>query len=328
MNLDSIMTRKHDSSNKPSYTKPPDKDTLWALEQKPSVHKFWSQCWLADPYGSRWMKIVTNLSDSAFRFARKVLTAAGLFIFRRVSDSKDGRTSTWEVKNLHGARIKEFWQSKKNEAYSASSKSSKDYEERVPASNKADTSPQTQSEQELQNSLITPQEHFNNSSKELLKCGSSMQNENLDVSDTADVPLGGTSPQAVESMEEEERQPTMEEEQTVSASSDSKDQAINEEPIAENEDIIAAPQADSEVNSVDWNEEARLERKKLRPERKRRLIAALAIGQNPGIEFLRSCWEDIPLTILVKQLISKFPEWGLSYEGMNLCDSDSRNNCS
>ncbi|MBD6621105.1 hypothetical protein FNW02_36685 [Komarekiella sp. 'clone 1'] len=61
----------------------PSEDTTWVISQKPSVLRFWQQCWLADPFGSRWMKLVTNLSDSAFRLARRVLEAAGLFIFRR-----------------------------------------------------------------------------------------------------------------------------------------------------------------------------------------------------------------------------------------------------
>ncbi|AUB41636.1 Methyl-accepting chemotaxis protein [Nostoc flagelliforme CCNUN1] len=105
------MTTKSKQSTGSKFNHPhmiiPSEDTTWAVNQKSSVLRFWQQCWLADPYGSRWMKLVTNLSDSAFRLGRRVLESASLFIFRRLSTGSDGRTSVWEVKNLHGARVKD-----------------------------------------------------------------------------------------------------------------------------------------------------------------------------------------------------------------------------
>jgi hypothetical protein len=182
----------------------PEEDTIWALGQKLCVLKFWNQCWLADPYGSRWMKLKTSLSDSAFRFARRILEAARLFLFRRISIGSDGRTSIWEVRNLHGARVKDFWQGVKNEADTASNKADTAPQKTITASNKAPILAETQSEQVFQEPSGTPQEHITNSSKEFVMCVSSTQNEIPQGEETAHAPLGGASPQIVESVEEKE----------------------------------------------------------------------------------------------------------------------------
>ncbi|WP_375494728.1 hypothetical protein [uncultured Nostoc sp.] len=180
----------------------PEEDTTWAIEQRPCVLKFWQQCWLADPYGSRWMKLQTNLSDSAFRLGRRILEATRLFLFRRISVGSDGRTSFWEVRNLHGARVKDFWRGVKNEADTASNKPDTAPQKTITASNKAPILAKTQSEQVFQKLSGTPQEHITNSSKEFVMCVSSTPNETLQVDETAIAPLGGASPRIVEGVEE------------------------------------------------------------------------------------------------------------------------------
>jgi hypothetical protein len=36
-------------------------------------------------------------------------------------------------------------------------------------------------------------------------------------------------------------------------------------------------------------------------------------GQNPGFDFLLSCWNDDPaLQIVIKKLLAKFPQWGFA----------------
>jgi hypothetical protein len=201
----------------------PEEDTTWAVNQKPCVLRFWQQCWLADPYGSRWMKLVTNLSDSAFRLGRRVLEAASLFVFRRISIGSDGRTSVWEVKNLHGARVKDFWQiekaenrsevspqveqfSKKNKANTASNKADNISIQANTASEKASIRTQTQSEQAFHQVSGTAQEHITNSSFEFVMCVSDPLTGNLRVEETAHAPLGGASPQTVESVSELEEE--------------------------------------------------------------------------------------------------------------------------
>ncbi|MBD2248436.1 hypothetical protein [Nostoc sp. FACHB-888] len=220
------MTTKSKQSAGSKFNRPhmiiPEEDTTWAVNQKPCVLRFWQQCWLADPYGSRWMKLVTNLSDSAFRLGRRVLEAASLFVFRRISIGSDGRTSVWYVKNLHGAQVKDFWQiekaenrsevspqveqfSKKNKANTASNKADNISIQANTASEKASTRTQTQSEQEFHQVSGTAQEHITNSFDEFVMCVSDPLTGNLRVEETAHAPLGGASPQSVQGVEELEK---------------------------------------------------------------------------------------------------------------------------
>ncbi|OKH14828.1 hypothetical protein NIES592_08095 [Fischerella major NIES-592] len=136
------------------------------------------------------MKLTTSLSDSAFRFARRILEAARLFVFRRISYSSDGRTSFWEVRNLHGARVKDFWHDVKNEANIDSNKADITPDEALTASNKAPTLAKNQSQQGFKNPSVTPQEHITNSFEEFVMC-SCTPDENPQVDQTATAPFGG-----------------------------------------------------------------------------------------------------------------------------------------
>lgn len=83
--------------------------TKW---KQPSVVALWLDCWQSDPYGSRWMQLSSSLGKSAFSEAKKVLSEAGLFSFKRDTSIRDGReTVCWMVLNHHGSRQREFWQS-------------------------------------------------------------------------------------------------------------------------------------------------------------------------------------------------------------------------
>ncbi|MHC5897296.1 hypothetical protein [Nostoc sp.] len=253
----------------------PSEDTTWAVEQKPCVLKFWQQCWLADPFGSRWMKLVTNLSDSAFRLARRVLEAASLFMFRRISSGSDGRTSIWEVKNLHGARVKEFWQGEKNEANTASNKADTTPSQADTARNEPDVAIQNQPEQAFDEPSETPHEHITNSSKEFVMCESSVP-----TVETANAPLEGTSPSNIGVEEDVEESPTASDEKWSSAA------------LFTN-DAIAA-------------------RSKSRPMRIEKLKMARLLAENPGFDFLLSCWQDDPaMRIVIKELLLKFTQWGI-----------------
>ncbi|WP_242056007.1 hypothetical protein [Nostoc flagelliforme] len=97
----------------------PIEDMLWASQQKPSVTQLWQECWTADPYGSRWMPLSTAMGYSTFISAKKILSESGLFIFKPDKSIQDSReTVVWMVKNLHGSRMKEFWE-KANSRFSA-----------------------------------------------------------------------------------------------------------------------------------------------------------------------------------------------------------------
>ncbi len=85
-------------------------------QQKPSVTQLWQECWTADPYGSRWMPLTSALGYSTFISAKKILYDSGLFIFKPDKSIQDGReTASWMVKNLHGSRMKEFWEKANSE---------------------------------------------------------------------------------------------------------------------------------------------------------------------------------------------------------------------
>jgi myosin heavy subunit len=200
----------------------PIEDMLWVSQQKPSVNQLWQECWTADPYGSRWMPLTSALGYSTFISAKKILSDSGLFIFKPDKSIQDGReTASWMVKNLHGSRMKEFWEkanaaspkpdaekqepnSEKRESNTGDSEIDAGCEE-MRALYKASISGESQSEKEFQETSRTTQEQFTNSSKEFVNCVSDTLNEILPYEETAHAPLGGASPQTVESVSEKEK---------------------------------------------------------------------------------------------------------------------------
>ncbi|QLE52609.1 hypothetical protein FD724_31930 (plasmid) [Nostoc sp. C057] len=203
----------------------PIEDMLWASQQKPSVTQLWQECWTADPYGSRWMPLSSALGYSTFISAKKILAESGLFIFKPDKSIQDGReTASWMVKNLHGSRMKEFWEKANAENQQSDSlKQEPDSQKREPnaeisdkdagceeirALNQASILGQSESEQGLCEPSRTAQEQFTNSSKEFVNCVSDTLNEILQVEETAHAPLRGASPSRIESASELEDSPT------------------------------------------------------------------------------------------------------------------------
>ena len=190
----------------------PIEDMLWASQQKPSVTQLWQECWTADPYGSRWMPLTSALGYSTFISAKKILSESGLFIFKPDKSIQDGReTIRWTVKNLHGSRMKEFWDktnaenkepnSEKQESNPENTEMNSGSEE-MRCLNKASILGKSPSDQGFQNLSRTVQEHFTNSTKEFVKCISVTLTKNLREEETAIAPLGVASPQFVEDMSE------------------------------------------------------------------------------------------------------------------------------
>ncbi|WP_223278605.1 hypothetical protein [Nostoc sp. 'Peltigera membranacea cyanobiont' 232] len=183
----------------------PIQDMLWASQQKPSVTQLWQECWTADPYGSRWMSLTSALGYSTFISAKKILAESGLFIFKPDKSIQDGReTASWMVKNLHGSRMKEFWEKASAEKRESNAG---DLEidvgsEKIGALNQASILGKDQSEQGFQETSRTGQKLLTNSSKEIVRSVSDTLNEILDCEETAHAPLGGASPQTVESVSE------------------------------------------------------------------------------------------------------------------------------
>ena len=158
----------------------PKQDLIWAKEQKPSVMKFWMECWECDPYGSRWMTLNHSLSRSAFTKAKKIISERGLFIFKPDHSIKDGReVVSWLVQNLHGSRRSNFGikltdsidtkmtdsgevNSDSGEVNSDSNKANGDLYE-------ASISSKSYTESQIQSVSITPQKRLTNSSEEVVR---------------------------------------------------------------------------------------------------------------------------------------------------------------
>ena len=150
----------------------PEADSEFIETQKPSVVKLWLRCWRCDPYGSGWKDLSHDLSPSAFKKAKRILSDKGLFVFEPKKSIRDARETThWRVLNLHGARKNDFWLKLEdslesceapNEFCEASNKPPK-------APNKPSISTQSHTQSASQNPSETPQERLRNSPKEFLK---------------------------------------------------------------------------------------------------------------------------------------------------------------
>ncbi|WP_375496409.1 hypothetical protein [uncultured Nostoc sp.] len=190
-----------------------------ASQQKPSVTQLWQECWTADPYGSRWMPLTSALGYSTFISAKKILSESGLFIFKPDKSIQDGReTASWMVKNLHGSRMKEFWEKANSEKQEPNAEKrelnagnlDKDAgSEEMGVLYEASILGQNQSEQEFQKTSRTTQEQFTNSFEEFVNCVSDTLTGNSREEETAHAPLGGASPQSVESVSELEELPVV-----------------------------------------------------------------------------------------------------------------------
>nr|WP_322714603.1 hypothetical protein [Nostoc sp. ChiSLP03a]MDZ8215857.1 hypothetical protein [Nostoc sp. ChiSLP03a] len=228
----------------------PIQDMLWASQQKPSVTQLWQECWTVDPYGSRWMPLTSGLGYSTFISAKKILSESGLFIFKPDKSIEDGReTASWMVRNLHGSRMKEFWEKANSENQEPSSTkqesnaeiSDKDAgSEEMGASYTASISGQKQSGQGFQEISRTTQEHLTNSSNELVRCSSDTLNEILPCEETAHAPLRGASPQTVQSVSElEEELPAVTDCTTLALVDDV--QGLSASLLAENQNCGVEP---------------------------------------------------------------------------------------
>ena len=150
----------------------PQEDSEFIETQKPSVMKLWLRCWRCDPYGSGWQDLSHDLSPSAFKKAKRILSDKGLFVFEPKKSSRDGRETThWRILNLHGARKNDFWLKLEDSFKSceAPNEPSKAPNKPSKAPNKPSISDQSHTESQSQNPSESSQERLSNSSKELLE---------------------------------------------------------------------------------------------------------------------------------------------------------------
>ncbi|WP_189524978.1 hypothetical protein [Nostoc sp. 'Peltigera membranacea cyanobiont' 232] len=359
----------------------PIEDLLWVSQQKPSVTQLWQECWTADPYGSRWMPLTSALGYSTFISAKKILSESRLFIFKPDKSIQDGReTASWMVKNLHGSRMKEFWEkansaslkpdAEKRESNAEISEIDAGSEE-MRALNQAPILGQSQLEQGFQKPSRTAQEHLTNSFVEFVRCNSDTLTEISHCEEAAIAPLRVASPQSVQGVSENDEDsptandytslalveavpsqpaPLLAENQDCGVEPrDCHGGAFSAAPVAQNEKSLnsaianqtqrqveegysASLTAENSVSSVEiksvdqgessaapvssaekWSHEAIVARSNMRPVRREKLNRAANSGENPGFDFLEECWNDDPaLQILIKKLLTKFPQWGIA----------------
>jgi hypothetical protein len=85
--------------------------------------------------------------------------------------------------------------------------------------------------------------------------------------------------------------------------------ALNEEAIAPFEGATPTPATEENVES---RAEAIATRRKLNPMRQEKLKKAQRDAENPGFDFLLSCWRSDPtLRFTIKKLLFAFPQWGI-----------------
>lgn len=174
-----------------AYRKPhviiPQEDMRWVRNQKPSVKTLWEDCWLSDPYGSRWMPLSTELTGKTLKQAKALLRKQGLFDFKTTMQMLEGkRYYETLVINLHGSRRREYWGGVVEDPTSPP-EITLDGEDDDPkqsndtpdiggiitpggVQNYPTNVSQTQVQQEFQNASRTFHEHLTNSSEEIVRC--------------------------------------------------------------------------------------------------------------------------------------------------------------
>ena len=99
-----------------NYCKIPDWQLALVDKLPKAIQSFWKECWQSDRYGNRFMRLIHTASARTFARAKAILKRLGLFEFYPKKSKVDGRvTTTWMVRNLHGARVQS-----ENDNYSSS----------------------------------------------------------------------------------------------------------------------------------------------------------------------------------------------------------------
>ncbi|MBD6620532.1 hypothetical protein FNW02_33340 [Komarekiella sp. 'clone 1'] len=105
-------------------------------------------------------------------------------------------------------------------------------------------------------------------------------------------------------------------EQGQSASLSGENQVSGLEVKADHEGVRAASRREGSAlpvpQSEKWSRRAIVARSNMRQSRMQKLKVAANSGENPGFDFLLSCWDDPALQIVIKKLLAKFPQWGIA----------------
>ena len=299
-------------------------DINWVRQQPPSVQQLWLDSVAAEQFGGSAHKLDTNLTYKSLQKAGAALTAQGLFqfeeVFGRLPSGRPGLIS-YRVRNLHGYYNRFYWESSTSAETNSCDEKAVHAGEKVnqPEPNKnhpkmeqihtdlesfqknGQKSEQLQGFQNPNNVFNNPLTTYQQPTKVVgMVVGSDALTENSRVEETAHAPLGGASPSRIESASELEDSSTandctslalVDAAQSQSASLEGENQDCRVEARDYHEGTgSAAPVTSAEK----WSHEAIVARANARPERMQKLKVAGNSGENPGFDFLLSCWNDDP----------------------------------
>lgn len=345
MKNNSIVAKKKSATTEVPFLMIPQADLMWVMEQKPAVIRLFHECWLADPYGSRWMQLTTKLKSTAFTEAKKQLSDQGLFIFKRETSIRDGRSTVcWMVKNLHGSRIKDFWKETAiAEPSTADGENNIAQTEAVTAPAEIDFAPaksilpETQTQQDFQDASTSAQKRFINTSSTPQRVDE-VYEDNPPVTQP---PLEGAS--APGSVEEKELSCNADltsgihnapigfpfqvgEQITLSWPGTEYDRrtGVIRKLYVESREVDVQMEGQGAVFCFSMSKvlgstvseqptRSNSDHAQKRKARRSRLKNADMFGECPGFEFLVECWEDVVLRSQVKSLVAKYPHWGFKF---------------
>jgi hypothetical protein len=384
------------------HCKAPIEDIDWVLGQAPSVQQLYLECIRAEQYGGAAHELKTNLTYKSFQKASAILSAQGIFefeeLFGRLPSGRPGLIG-YRVRNLHGYYNRFYWESstspesnscdekhihagekinhaKGNQNHPGVEQIHADLELFQKNGQKSEDLQGFQNPNNVANNYLTT---YQQPTKVVgMVVGSDAPAENLPVDETAHAPLGGASPQSIESASEQKDSPMATDCTTLAlvdaASSqpamfaaESQNSGVEVRDCHEGESCAGTEElTQSEI--FEWLDRADVgecpplwviqylldskyyasmratlskfekrwnvsvvnyqvqklseampttvnhaARSKARPLRMEKLKMALMVGgDKPDFDFLQECWNDDPaLRIIIKQMIAKYPAWGI-----------------
>ncbi|MHC5771863.1 MAG: hypothetical protein ACYTXI_41360 [Nostoc sp.] len=207
-------------------------DINWVRQQPPSVQQLWLDSVAAEQFGGSAHKLDTNLTYKSLQKAGAALTAQGLFqfeeVFGRLPSGRPGLIS-YRVRNLHGYYNRFYWESSTSEESNSCDEKAVHAGEKTNVPGRNENHPKVeqihadlesfqkngrksenlqgfQNPNNVSNNRLTT---YQQPTKVVgMVVSSDAPTENLRVEKTAHAPLGGASPQHIESASELEELPT------------------------------------------------------------------------------------------------------------------------
>lgn len=327
------VLRGGNQSEKPAvkpHCKVSTEDINWVRQQPPCVQQLYFDCIAAEQFGGAFHKLETNLTYKSFQKASAALTAAGLFefeeLFGRLPSGRPGLIGH-RVRNLHGYYNRSYWENnsidqiavhtEQKTNLAVAEQNHPQVEQIHPPTETFQKNGQKSEEfQGFQNPNNVANYYLTTTQLPTKVVGVGDELDALFVvlgsDQAADAPLRGTSPSGDESADEEKEKVTVglaegNESQMVASCSTSLDSSDNSQLLDRDNSSAPAP-----LLSEKWTSEAITLRMQLRPGRMDQLKRAGMFGDNPGFDYLQECWDDPALRIMVKRLITKFPQWRIA----------------